>query len=280
MRCRFCESGKAVKCGHRYNKKQIYKCKSCNCKFTENDGFIKMRHSPELITTALDLYYKGLSLRKISNHFRESKDIKVSHMAIFSWVKKYTKLIVEYTERLKVDNIGAMHADESMVNVCGKWMYYWGMLEETTRFIVASQLTKERKRCDAGLLFLNGKLRMNNKPRLIITDGYLGYVGAYRKVFWDITQRTVHAKLVSLADKRRNNNVMERYMGSFKERVKVARGYSAFDSANLLLRGWTAYYNFIRGHEFLDGKTPAEAMGIGLELKGNKWRELIKVASL
>jgi hypothetical protein len=36
------------------------------------------------------------------------------------------------------------------------------------------------------------------------------------------------------------------------------------------------YYNFIKPHQGLNGKTPAEVAGINLELKGNGWLDLIK----
>jgi len=39
------------------------------------------------------------------------------------------------------------------------------------------------------------------------------------------------------------------------------------------------YHNYIREHEGLDGKTPAEACGIKIEGK-NKWKTLIQNASL
>jgi putative transposase len=32
-----------------------------------------------------------------------------------------------------------------------------------------------------------------------------------------------------------------------------------------IFEGNRIYYNFIRGHEGLDGKTPAEAAGVGVE---------------
>jgi hypothetical protein len=35
------------------------------------------------------------------------------------------------------------------------------------------------------------------------------------------------------------------------------------------------YYNFIRPHQGLEGKTPAEAAGIGIDGE-NKWEELLK----
>ncbi len=37
-------------------------------------------------------------------------------------------------------------------------------------------------------------------------------------------------------------------------------------------------YNFVRPHEALDGKTPAEMAGLGLNLGENKWLGLMKKA--
>ncbi|MEA2054763.1 MAG: hypothetical protein U9O96_06630 [Candidatus Thermoplasmatota archaeon] len=38
------------------------------------------------------------------------------------------------------------------------------------------------------------------------------------------------------------------------------------------------YYNFIRGHSALNGKTPSEMAGIGLNLGRNRWFGLIERA--
>jgi len=46
----------------------------------------------------------------------------------------------------------------------------------------------------------------------------------------------------------------------------------------LILTGYQIYHNYIREHEGLDGKTPAEACGIQIEGK-NKWKTLIQNAS-
>ena len=54
------------------------------------------------------------------------------------------------------------------------------------------------------------------------------------------------------------------------------RGMKGDDTAEELMNGFRAYYNFIRPHMSLDGKTPAEASGIDLKLGENKWLSLIK----
>jgi len=43
-------------------------------------------------------------------------------------------------------------------------------------------------------------------------------------------------------------------------------------------RGYQIYHKYIREHEGLDGKTPAEACGITIKGK-NKWKTLIENAS-
>jgi len=39
------------------------------------------------------------------------------------------------------------------------------------------------------------------------------------------------------------------------------------------------YYNFIRSHMALNGKTPAQQANIDLKLGKNKWLDLIKASS-
>ena len=39
------------------------------------------------------------------------------------------------------------------------------------------------------------------------------------------------------------------------------RGLKTYDSTKLLLEGWTVYYNCVRPHMSLGGKTPAQAAG-------------------
>ena len=71
-----------------------------------------------------------------------------------------------------------------------------------------------------------------------------------------------------------NNNKMERINGEIRDREKTMRGLKTKETA--ILKGMQVYHNYIRSHEELEGKTPAEACGI--KLKGeNKWITLIQL---
>ena len=73
-----------------------------------------------------------------------------------------------------------------------------------------------------------------------------------------------------------NNNKMERLNGEIRQREKTMRGLERKDTP--ILKGYQIYHNYIREHEGLKGKTPAEACGIKIEGE-NKWLSLIKKAS-
>jgi len=69
---------------------------------------------------------------------------------------------------------------------------------------------------------------------------------------------------------------MERMNGEVRDREKVMRGLKRMDTP--ILKGTQIYHNFIKPHEALQGRTPAEAAGIKVE-GDNKWLTLIQNAS-
>jgi len=71
-----------------------------------------------------------------------------------------------------------------------------------------------------------------------------------------------------------NNNRVERLNGgTLRERVKVQRGWKTHKSA--IAEGQRIYYNFIKPHQALNGKTSAKKVGI--EIKGkNKWKTIVQ----
>ncbi|GAG59600.1 unnamed protein product [marine sediment metagenome] len=50
------------------------------------------------------------------------------------------------------------------------------------------------------------------------------------------------------------------------------------ENAEEMLKGWFVHFNFIRPHQSLNGKTPAEAAGINLNINDG-WGDLIELAT-
>jgi len=69
---------------------------------------------------------------------------------------------------------------------------------------------------------------------------------------------------------------MERLNGEIRDREKVMRGLKKPETP--IIPDCQIYHNYVRPHEALDGKTPAEACGIEIQGK-NKWITLIQNAS-
>jgi hypothetical protein len=95
--------------------------------------------------------------------------------------------------------------------------------------------------------------------------------------FWTQNKdtRTEHIRHIRLAGDH-NNNRMERFNGELRQREKVMRTLKNPDSP--ILAGYQIYHNYIRPHEALDGRTPADLAGIRVEGE-NKWLTLIQNAS-
>ena len=71
-----------------------------------------------------------------------------------------------------------------------------------------------------------------------------------------------------------NNNKMEHLNGEIRQREKTMRGLKRKDTP--ILKGYQIFHNYIREHEGLDGKTPAEMANLDLNLGQNKWLSLIR----
>jgi hypothetical protein len=68
---------------------------------------------------------------------------------------------------------------------------------------------------------------------------------------------------------------MGRMNGELRDRERVMRTLEKTDTP--ILTGMQIYHNYVRPHEALKGKTPAEAAGV--QIKGeNKWFTLIQNA--
>jgi len=228
-KCPKCKSNKfVVKYGKRHNQsgaKQTYFCKKCECRFTPKDGFWKMRFSPEVITAALDLYYKGLSLRKIKDHLY---NIEVSHTSILRWVRRYAKLTRKYTMRYKPKIKGNIHTDEIFLEKKEddrKYLYFFDAIDSETRFFGISLIFRDGD--SAKELFKRVKHNGEGYPKKVVHDGFHPYEKAFRKYFY---HKSEEVRLVKFEDKV-NNNIVERLQGTIRERNKVQRGLSSYSSS-------------------------------------------------
>ena len=272
--CQYCGSSEIAKDGVRHNKNgdlQIYQCRVCGHYFTINLGFQHMRATPEIITSAMQLYFTGESLRNVQK-FLKLQGVTVSHVAIMKWIKKYVRKMESYLENIKPNVSDTWRADELYMKVKGDMKYLFAMMDDETRFWIAQEVAETKEKHDARTLFFRAKRLMGKQPKTLITDGLPSYSLACEQVF-DGTQ---HIRKITLKGKVHNNNKMERLNGEIRDREKTMRGLKR--KRTPILSGYQIYHNYVRPHEALGGKTPAEACGINVE-GNNKWLTLIQNAS-
>lgn len=276
--CPNCQSESFVKHGIRKNKSgsiQRYFCNDCSKWFSFNLGFEKMRATPQIITSALQLYFTGESLRNVQK-FIKLQGITISHQTIYNWIQKYTKLMKKYLDNITPQVGDTWRADEIFVKVKGDLKYMFALLDDETRFLISQEVADRKQGHDARGLLKQGKQVTKTKPRVFITDGLQSYQKAYQKEFWaqKLEEKTTHIRHIRLTGDK-NNNLMERFNGEFRDREKVMRGIKKTDS--MIFDGYQIYHNYIRPHMSLKGQTPADKAGI--LIKGNnKWLTLIQNA--
>jgi putative transposase len=276
--CIYCHSSNIKKFGVRHNKSgdiQRFLCVDCGKTFSVNVGFEKMKHNPQAITTAMQLYFSGESLRNTQKSLR-LLGVEVSHKTVYMWIKKYIGLMEKYIEKLKPRVSDTWRADELWMKFKGDMKYVFAIMDDETRYWIAQEVAETKFKHDARKLFQMAKKVTGTKPMTLVTDGLPAYNDAYKKEFRTLRKpRTEHIRHIKLKGDM-NNNKMERLNGEIRDREKVMRGLKKKDTP--ILRGYQIFRNYIRDHEGLKGKTPAEACGITVKGK-NKWITLIQNAS-
>lgn len=273
MICKYCGSEHVVKNGH-VQGKQFYKCKNCGHKFVEPKAFPKMRVESRIISTSIDLYYEGLSVRKVQTQIEKIFGVNVSQVTVWKWITKYANLVSEFVETLKPEVLGIYKVDETAIKCRGIQKWFWEIIDEQTKFLVASHLSGVRTVKDVIALFEKSVKVTKKKPFVVYVDGLPAYPKGFNKVFWTMRKDT-RPELVRKVGLQavNSNNTVERLHGTLKDRIKPMRGLKDEETVRTLLEGWVVHYNYVRKHQSLKGKTPAQACGI--EMK-NDWHTLIK----
>ncbi len=276
--CIYCKSIAIVKDGIRHNIHgdiQKFNCKQCGKYFTINIGFEKMKHNPQGITTAMQLYFSGESLRNTCESL-QLIGMSVSHQTIYNWIKKYVTLMARYLQQIKPNVSDAWRADELYLKVRGNPKYLFALMDDQTRFWIAQQVADTKYTSNIQPLFKDAKEIAGKRPNTVITDGAANFADAFNKEFYTLKDpRTRHISHIRLQGDH-NNNKMERMNGEVRDREKVMRGLKRNNTP--ILTGYQLFHNYFRPHEALKGKTPAEKCGIVIEGE-NKWKTVIQNAS-
>ncbi|MEK6889397.1 MAG: DDE-type integrase/transposase/recombinase [Nanoarchaeota archaeon] len=279
---------------------QRYKCKSCNSYFILDDGFFRMRNTPQKITQSIDLFYRGVSTRKVQEHLAIFHPHNASNVSIYKWVVKYAKMISKYTEKLKANVCEEVQVDEVEFHrrkthkrkSGAEKNFFVDSICPDTKYLVACKYGRARSSKEIKAVMNEIKDKTDNQIKIVTTDGFNAYKKVVKRVFGynnKLGRYNVLHNVVNASQGEGFNYPIERLHNSVRARTKVMRGFhGSIHSANAILKGFEVYYNFITKHQAIK-KCPYELAIVDEDVKEylkemkNRWLGLIyltKEASL
>ena len=256
MNCRHCGSSNITKFGT-YQGVQRYWCKDCRRKFADNQALPRMKTDTKVISSALSCYYGGMPLDAIQRHLYQQFKVYYSEMGIYNWIKRFSKEAIDRVKDFQPVVGDTWIADETMLKVGGKKVWFFDVIDEKTRYLLASRLAQSRTIKEAALVMNEAKRKAGKSPKRIITDKLAAYIDGIELVFGADTE---HIQSKPFTDVN-STNIIERFHGTLKDRTKVVRGFKNMTTAELLTDAWLVHYNFFKEHETLDNTPPAVRMG-------------------
>ena len=275
--CPRCGGKDVIRRGYDYQKNgvvQRFYCKFCNYRFNYRGGFEGLKGNATTVVLSLDLYFRGLSLRQISEHLLSVYGLHVSHATVRNWIMRYVKLISKYLNNLPVKCGERWHCDDTVVRVNGRHVLIWSLLDSETRLLIAHHISENRNSEEAYKLLSKAIENSEKKPEEIVSDGFDGYAKAVKRKFSEeLKHPVIHLQgNVSSAI----NNKMERFWRDIKKRYKTIYGFRNIETAKTFMDGYRIFHNQIKKHRSLGNKTPAETSQAELP---NTWIKLIQEAS-
>lgn len=267
--CKHCGSTRTRKYGL-YKGAQRYFCNDCHRKFKVDDTLFHMKTPANQVSSALNMYFEGMSIAAIRRNLQQEHANSPSTATIYEWIQKYTQYAIDSAKDYHPQVGDIWVADETVLEIDGQNVWFWDIIDDKTRFLLASRISLNRTTQDAKYLMELAAKRAGKTPKVVITDKLNAYLDGIELAFGADTEH-IQSRPFALQD---NTQKIERFHGTLKARTKTMRGLKNINSAKDFTDGWLVYYNYLRPHEALQDKTPAEVAQISYPYKN--WADLTR----
>ena len=267
--CPNCDDSHIVKYGT-YKGVQRWWCKSCKRKFKADGTLFHMKTPAKQVSSAMSMYYEGMSIKAITRQLKQDHNNAPSTATIYEWIQKYTQYAIDSARGYHPKVGDRCIADETVLQIDGQNIWFWDIIDEKTRFLLASHISTTRTTKDAQGLMEQAATRAGKTPKVVITDSLSAYLDGVELAFGRDSEHRQGSPFAVEDDTQR----IERFHGTLKARTKVMRGLKNLESALEFTDGWLVHYNYLRPHESLSDKTPAEVAGVAYPYKN--WAEVTR----
>lgn len=231
-----------------------------------NPAFENAKAFAKVITAAVDMYFKGISLRKIEDHIKQVYGAEASDTSVCRWIRKFNQTVQPYVDSFVLAQVGGVYqVDEMLLHVRNEnnetnmtlenkenhtnrkfdnhYSWLWNLMDSTTRFWICSRITQKRSINDARSVFADMKLRAT-MSKAIIHDGLWSYDDAYQKELYNPNSpRIQNIRSIGSNEKGLNPKV-ERLNGTVRDRESVMRGMYNAEAAQELVDAMRIHYNY------------------------------------
>jgi putative transposase len=269
IECKFCGSTNVVKFGTREGVQRFW-CKDCERKFVDNKALPGFRTPVEWIGLALDSYYEGRSLNSVCRQLEETYGETRADSLVYRWVTQFSQIAIREADQYKAHTGNTWVADETVLRIEGRNLWFWDVIDDETRFLLASHISSTRTTRDASALMNGARERSVDLPNFVMTDKLNVYI---KGIAESLGAEPIHLQSQGFA-RGFNTNLIERFHGTIKARTKVMRGMKHVQTAKLIMNGWLVHYNFFRPHQSLRGMTPAQKARVRFPYQS--WTDIVR----
>jgi putative transposase len=224
------------------------------------------------ISSALNDYYSGKSINKIRAGLNSRYSNTLSTKTVYEWTTKYSNESVEQFKTYHPQVGTVWVADETLIKMGGKPYWCIDIIDRNSRFLLGTMLSQNREANDIKILLEYALEKARKMPKKILTDGWSRYRYGIELAFGANYQQ-IFTGPISLYGKA---ELIEIWHKAIEARTKTLGHLKSMQSANKFLDGFRVYYNYLRPHESLSGKTPAEKARIQYSAKS--WEDVIRAA--
>lgn len=229
-----------------------------------------MRFPPEQIAASINMFYDGLSIDTIRRQLKRLYNVRPSDSTVYTWIVRFTEVAAKEVKISDVKVGDLWIVGETVLNINeGKDAWLWDIMDDKTRFLLASHMPSSRTMQNARQLMSRAVKTAGHRPKIINLDKRKAYLDGIEIVFGaDVRHLQPEGFTVEP-----NMNMIERFHGTLEARTKIIRRMKNRETSKLIMEGWLVHYNFFRPQEALNNKTPGELAKATFPYKS--WQELV-----
>ena len=201
VKCKSCGDWETVvQYGKTAKGTQRYLCQKCGKTFLDNAAKGRMQYSIKAVALALNMFYESASLSKIQKQLQLTYGVSPGLNTIYYWIIRYSKKAAKALNSLPMKAGSVWVADETVIKLKEKGglkQWFWDIIDDKTRFLLASHMSDSRTTRDAQTLMERAARRADRVPEVIRTDKLASYLDGIELAFGADTRHIQAKKLTA-----------------------------------------------------------------------------------